>query len=103
MLVAAMVVVAKYGQRKTAPLATCIVIALALAIAHGTPDLTVGRPHLGLSLVTVLSIVLLAHQALIRLCADLYARNRLLSLYRVLSVATGSGYHRWEDQGPWGA
>lgn len=101
LLVAAVVVMAKYGQRKTAPLATTIVVALALALAHGTPDLTVGRPHLGLSIVTVLSIVLLLHQVLIRLCADLYARNKLPFLYRVLSVATGSGYQRWEEQGPW--
>jgi len=101
LLAAAVLVMAKYGQRKTAPLATCIVVALALALTHGTPDLTVGRPHLGLSLVTVLSIVLLVHQVLIRLCTDLYARNRLLSLYRALSVATGSGYHRWEEHGPW--
>ena len=101
LIVAATVVMAKYGQRRTAPLATCVVFASALSIVYGAPDLTASDgsgTRVGLSLIVVLSAALLIHQTLIKVCGQLYHGRRLPNVYQVLSVLTGSGYYRWEGR-----
>ena len=93
------VVMAKYGRRETAPLATCVVFASSLSIVYGAPDLTASDgpgAYVGLSLIVMLSAALLIHQALINLRDKLYHGRRPPTVYQALSVLTGSGYYRWE-------
>ena len=99
-ILAAIIVMAKYGRRKTAILATSAILASSIAIIYATPDLTTNdepRVYMGLSVVVVLSGVLLLHQVLIKLGTKLYRRRRLPIVYGALSVLTGSGYYRWSD------
>ena len=99
-ILAAIIVMAKYGRRKTAPLATSAIFASSIAIIYATPDLTANDDpsvYIGLSLVVVLSGVLLLHQALIKLSTRLYRRRRLPTVYRALSIMTGSGSYRWRE------
>lgn len=100
LIVSALMVVAQYSRRKTAPLTTGVVFASASAIVYGTPNLTViseaGTP-IGLQLTIALSVVLLVHQALIVLREKLRYSRRLQTVHQTLSVVTGSGYYRWND------
>ena len=100
LIVSALFVMARYGRRKTAPLATCVVFASSTSIIYGAPDLTASNEpgaYLGLSLIVVLSAALLIHQALIKLCGKLYHGRRLPTVYQALTVLTGSGYYRWNE------
>ena len=57
LIVSAIVVMAKYGRRETAPLATCVVFASSLSIVYGAPDLTASDgpgAYVGLSLIVML-------------------------------------------------
>ena len=99
-IIAAIIVMAKYGRRKTAPLATSAILVSSIAIIYATPDLAANddpRVYMGLSVIVVLSGVLLLHQALIKLRTKLYRRHRLPIVYRALSILTGSGYYRWSE------
>ena len=99
-ILSSIIVMAKYGRRKTAPLATSAILASSIAIIYGTPDLTANddpRVHMGLLVVVVLSGVLLFHQALIKLRTKLYRWRRLPIVYRALSILTGSGHYRWSE------
>ena len=101
LIVSATIVMAKYGRRKTALFATCVVFASAMAIIYGAPDLTASnesRAYVGLSMIVVLSVALLIHQILIKLRSKLYYMQRLPAVYQVLSVVTGSGYYRWREK-----
>ena len=101
LILSASVVMAKYARRRTAPFATCLVFASSVSVIYGTPDLT-GRnevgAYVGLSLIVVLSAVLLVHQAAIKLRGNLLRRGRLPTVYRALSVLTGSGPYRWSER-----
>ena len=100
LIASALVVMAKYGRRKTAPLATCVVFASSISIIYGAADLTASDgpgAYAGLSLIVVLSAALLIHQALIKLRGKLYHGRRLPTVYQALSVLTGSGYYRWNE------
>ena len=99
-ILAAIIVMAKYGRRKTAPLATSAILASSIAIIYATPDLTTNdgpRVYMGLSFVVVLSGLLLLHWALIKLRTKLYRRRRWPFIYRALSILTGSGHYRWSE------
>ena len=92
----ATVVASAYARRRTAIRATVIVLVAANAIVYGTGDIVVSTGS-GLSLVIVLSAALLVHQLLIKLRTKLFKDRRLPSLYRGLSVLTGSGRYRWRE------
>ena len=99
-ILAAIIVMANYGRRKTAILATSAILASSMALMYATLDLTANdepRVYMGLSVVVVLSGVLLLHQVLIKLSTKLYLRRRLPIVYRALSILTGSGYYRWSE------
>ena len=75
-ILATVIVMAKYGRRKTALLATSAILASSIAVIYATPDLTANdepRVYKGLSIVVVLSGVLLLHQVLIKLRTRLSA------------------------------
>jgi hypothetical protein len=96
----AVIVAGAYAQRRTAIWATVIVLASAIAIIYGTQDLVDSSgpgKQVGLSTVVVLSAVLLAHQLLIKLRTKLLQDGRLPSIYRSLSIITGTGYYRWRE------
>ena len=100
LILSALIVVAKYSRRKTAPLATCVVFASSALVIYGAPDLTASNEagaHVGLLLTMVLSVALLIHQTLMKLCERLRYGRRLRTVYQSLSVITGSGYYLWND------
>ena len=92
----AVIVASAYARRRTAIRATVIVLVAANVIVYGTGDIVVSTGS-GLSLVIVLSAALLVHQLLIKLRTKLFKDRRLPSLYRGLSVLTGSGQYRWRE------
>ena len=99
-ILATVLVVFRYSRRKSAILATMVVLASCIAIIYATGDLaanTGARTYIGLTGTIGLSAILLIHQSLIKLRTRLYQRRKLPSVYRVLGVATGSGYYRWND------
>ena len=99
-IASALIVVAKYGRREMAPLATGVIFAASSAVLYAAPDLTVGSEAelpIGLRLTILLSITLLIHQALIMIRGKIRYSQRLHLVYQVLSVVTGSGYYRWND------
>lgn len=99
-IVSATIVMVRYGRRKTAPFATCVVFASSMSVIYGTRDLTASDElgaSVGLSLTAVLSGILLVHQALIKLRVRLNAQRKLPAVCRVLSVLTGSGPYRWDE------
>ena len=100
LILSALSVVARYGRRKTSPLATCVVFASSSLVLYGVPDLAAsneaGTP-IGLLLSIFLSVALLIHQTLIWLCERLRNGRRLHTVYQALAVITGSGYYRWHD------
>ena len=101
LIVSASVVMAKYARRKTAPFATCLVFASSVSVIYGAPDLTASNEvgaYVGLSLIVALSAILLVHQALIKLGGNLLRRRRLTTVYRAISVLTGSGPYRWSER-----
>ena len=101
LIVSASVVMAKYARRKTAPFATCLVFASSMSIIYGAPDLTASNEvgaYVGLSLIVALSAVLLIHQALIKLRGNLLRRGKLPTVYRAISILTGSGPYRWSER-----
>ena len=101
LIVSAVMVMARYARRKTAPFATCLIFASSMSVIYGAPDLTAGNElgaYAGLSLIVILSAGLLIHQALIKLRENLYHRRRLPNVYQALSVLTGSGYYRWSER-----
>lgn len=96
MLLFAAIVATRYARRRTAILPTAAVLASAIAVSYGTTDLvadgSLGASR-GLTLIAALSVVLLVHQLLIKSRSKL---KRSSSLYKILSVATGSGRYRWK-------
>lgn len=95
MLLFAAIVASRYARRKTAILPTAAVLASAAAISYGTTDLVADGSFgasRGLTLIAALSVVLLLQQLLIKSRSKF---RRSSSLYKVISVATGSGRYRW--------
>ena len=85
-----------YYRRKAifwAPLAT---LATAMAIAFLAQDL-VNAIYEGLVLVMIVSILLILHQATIRIQVTLKRRRKLPKISNILAVATGIGYYKWSD------
>ena len=93
-------VIFKYSQRKSAILATLVILASCIAIIYVTRDLADNagdRTYVGLTGTISLSAVLLVHQGLIKLRTRLYQGRKLPIVHRVLGVVTGSGYYRWSE------
>ena len=101
MMLFATVVAVKYARRRTALLATAVVLACAVAIIYGARELVADsepNAYLGLSLIVVLTAVLLVHQGLIKVRTKLWKTRKAPVLYRALSVVTGSGRYRWSER-----
>ena len=102
MLIFAIILAAKYAQRKTALFATAAILASAIAIIYGARGLIDGsgfNAEVGLSLIVILSALLLVHQALIKIRARLRIKRKLPAVQRALFIITGSGHYRyrWEQ------
>ena len=99
-VIATIIVIVKYGYRKTSLIPTFAVLASSIAIIYATPDLTTTKEpsiHIGLTGIIVLSAILLFHQGLIKLRTRLYSGRKLPIVYSALGVITGSGYYRWSE------
>ena len=67
------------------------------AIAFGTADLiTAAGP--GLVIVMSVSVLLILHQAAIRVQVVLRRKTKMPAVYRALAVATGMGHYRWSER-----
>ena len=99
MLVALLAMITGYNYRRRrsiywAPPAMLIV---AGAIAFGTADLiTATEP--GLAIVMAVSILLILHQAAIRIQVVLRRKMKMPGVYRTLAVVTGMGHYRWSER-----
>ena len=96
MVLFAINVAAAYARRRTAIPATGVVLVAVNAIIYGTGDL-VDEVYFGLSTIVGLSVALLVHQLLIKLQTKLLKERKVPSVYRSLSIVTGSGHYRWKE------
>ena len=85
-----------YHKRKSIYWAPCAMLVLVAAIYFGTGEL-VEATHAGPSVVITISILLIIHQALIRVQVALRRKEKLPKVYRTLAVVAGSGYYRWRE------
>lgn len=98
-LVALLAIITGYNYRRRrsiywAPPAMLIVSG---AIAFGTADLiTTTEP--GLAIVMAVSVLLILHQAAIRIQVVLRRKMKMPEVYRTLAVVTGMGHYRWSEQ-----
>ena len=98
-LVALLAIITGYNYRRRrsiywAPPAMLIVSG---AIAFGTADLiTAAEP--GLAIVMAVSILLILHQAAIRIQVVLRRKMKMPGVYRTLAVVTGMGHYRWSER-----
>lgn len=71
-------------------------LAVALGIAYGATDLVTGTEQ-GLTIVLVVSMLLTLHQVAIRAQLALQRKLMMPAIYRVLTIATGTGRYRWKE------
>ena len=84
----------RYYRRESIFWAPPAMLAAAVAIPYVATDL-IGATLEGLGVVIAAAILLIAHQALIRIQVFLSRRRRWPGVYRTLAVAIGIGYNRW--------
>lgn len=85
-----------YRRRKSVIWAPPGMLAVALGIAYGATDLVTGTEQ-GLTIVMVVSTLLTLHQVAIRVQVALQRKLMMPAVYRVLTVATGTGRYRWRE------
>lgn len=86
----------RYRRRKSVFWAPPAMLAVALGIAYGATDLVTGTEQ-GLTIVMVVSTLLTLHQVAIRVQVALQRKLMMPAVYRVLTVATGTGRYRWRE------
>ena len=97
MLVATLVIMCKYVNRRPALVATFLVLVGACSLPYAAQDLMYnGNPQLGIGLqaIAALSVLLLVQQILIRVATILGSKQKLPGLHRTLRTATGSGTYQ---------
>ena len=85
-----------YYQRKSILWAPLMMLAIAMAIAFIASDLT-STIYEGLVVVIAVAILLILHQAAIRLQVFLNNKRKLRRVSNILAIATGIGYYRWSE------
>ena len=85
-----------YRRRKSVFWAPPAMLVVALGIAFGATDLVTGTEQ-GLTIVIVVSMLLTLHQVAIRVQVALQRKLMMPAVYRVLTVATGTGHYRWRE------
>ena len=99
MLVALLAIITGYNyrRRKSIYWAPPAMLIVAGAIAFGTADL-IAAAEPGLAIVMAVSILLILHQAAIRVQVVLRRKMKMPEVYRTLAVVTGMGHYRWSEQ-----
>ena len=92
----AMVISYSYHWRKSIYWGPPAMLAIAIAVAHGTPDM-VNATHVGLVTVMAVAVLLILHQTTIRIQVALRRKQKLPTVYRSLAIATGIGHYRWTE------
>ena len=85
-----------YYQRKSIFWAPLMMLAISMAIVYIAGDL-ISTIYEGLVVVIAVAILLILHQALIRIQVTLRRKRKLLKISDILAVATGIGHYRWSE------
>ena len=86
----------RYYRRKSIFWAPLMMLAIAMAIAFIAGDL-IYTIYEGLVVVIAVAILLILHQAAIRLQVFLSNKRKLRRVSNILAIATGIGYYRWSE------
>ena len=86
-----------YRRRKSIYWAPPAMLAVAVGIAYGSPDLVTAIEP-GLMIVMVVAALLTLHQITIRVQVVLRRNMKMPAVYRALAVATGMGHYRWSER-----
>ena len=81
----------RYYSRRSAPWTPLLMLATSLAITYLTADL-VRMTHEGLSVITAVAVLIILHQAAIRLQVAIRRRSPYSKTTEVLAIATGIAY-----------
>lgn len=90
-------IAAKQVVSESSPAATTLVLASSIVFFYGVTDLVSNSAptfHFGSLLTIVLSTILLMHYLLLRIQQILFAKRKLPSTYRILSLVTGKSQYR---------